>query len=429
MTVIGKITSVLDLLDDERDKGVKTEYKSLLQNSSVTKSIPPLLLKRRNNEKSISLLVNDWAKERSLNSLRNNFPTIEDIDNLRNSMSSTGTNTRFPRISRVSSRTMRYSDYCQLRNKWPEHFSCYLTSKLFLDLCRPGNHTILPDELFSHLTFQSNAIDYYIILRRIDRENSGSINKKQLSKFVNLVSKNYEFVDDIEDKFDNGRKYYIIFVVERFFSMLDPLGTNSISIDNLVSCNLFSELVKLEEYSPVKPNTFGESQCSLYIQQFLDMDGDNDGFLTQDDLLHMPDTRFTYSFVEQLFDTMIVSGKFDFYWFCRFKNAYTHLGKPWANLIFFDIIDIDKNNIINETEINYFYHDLSRDFEDYYEKDPPLFQDYENTILDLCSMTKSFMTKEEYIKSSESAKLTQLLIDLKPYVKFENNDNIPARGM
>ena len=432
MSLLNDTKNMIKIMEEEDNTETKREYCNLLENSGVINEIPPFYSKKQGKQPTIKAMINNWAKEKSLISLRRNFPTIDDIDELRNSIikSDFAGSGGLQKFTRSMPRTMKYSDYCKLRNKWPEHFSCYLTSKLFLDLCRPDNHTIYPEELFSHLSLQSYAIDYYRLMMKRDILNKGALEKKEFYQFIDDVSKNYSFLDEIIEIYpNNGKVRYVNYVTERFFVELDPLHSGSISIDNIMSSDLFLELIRLEEFTEARPNIFGKPKVLLYFKQFDEMDGDDDETLTKDDILHMPETRFTMSFVDQLFDSMVAYDKFDFRMFCRFKNAYTELGKPWANQLLFDIMDIDKNGVIDETEINYFYHDISRDFEDFFEADPPKFQDLVNELLDICSARTSVITKKEFIENSEVSKLIKNLIDLKALGKWERSDDVPSRGM
>ncbi|OHT10997.1 hypothetical protein TRFO_19490 [Tritrichomonas foetus] len=421
MSLLANTEKVLNFLDENNE--VRKEYHRLLEASNLNSAVPPFFSSNSSGQQMVYSAVMKLTKDNILSTMRKQYPRIMDINNLR---------IEFQKMKfQASPKYMKYSEYCALKQKWPEKYSNYLTSKLFFDLSIPQFHTIRPEDLYMHLSIQSVALTFYHKLMQIDKKNKGALTKTKFSLFVRDISSRFPFMENIIKTYaEDGQSMYIVFVTEKFFTELDPLQTGTISIQKIISSELFLELIKLEidrQNNRSTKNIFCEQLALLYFDDFYDMDTDEDGILAKDDLLHMPSTRFTESFVNRLFDSMILSEVFDFSWFCRFKSAYNNLGKPWANQIFFDILDIDNNGEINETEMNYFFHDLSRDFSEFFKRDPPSFKDYINELRDSCSITNS-IAKSEFIQSKESYKLVKHLVDLKAYAKWECGEDIPARS-
>lgn len=416
-------SNVPQLLNDSKYDETKKEYEQIYQRLSDT-SIPPFLIKSSSKSTNLYRIIMNFIKKNSISALRERFPTIEDADQLNEAIKSLNTNS-FPSL-RQRAKQLKYSDYCIIKEKCP-HLSQFLTSKLFLDLSNKTNHTVFQNDLISHVIVQSYSVEYCIKLIQKDKKNTGSLTKSQFIKFVQEISQDFEFVDDLSDAIEKGFFIYCSYVTERFFVSLDPLKTGRISIENIVESDLFLCLVKLAERDGT-PNPFDDKAAMHFLNEFIQMDGDKDGLLTKDDLLHMPGTRFTLSFVDQVFDTIASSCMTDFGWYFRFKIAYGNLGKPWANLFFFDIMDIDKNNELNETEVNYFFHDLALDYEDFYQKDHPPFENFATELFDICSATSSRISKDEFINLTEAPKFVKHLVDLAAFAKWEHNDTIPVRG-
>ena len=419
--IVRKNTSTI--LKDTKYDGIREEYEKLIENQDDD-YIP--VFQSPEKHPSVYKILMDWVKRQSMSETFNNYPLIDDIDNL-NQVINTMNSNNFASL-RQKVKKLKYSEYYILKTKCPK-MAPFLTAKLFLDLASRSNHTVFQSDLIGHLVIQSFSVNYYIKLLRLDKKNRGSLTKTEFFKFVNELKDDYEFVDELADKFgEDAKTRYAIFVMERFFAVLDPFKTGFISIENIIQNELFASLVKLADEYDLRPNPFDENNASLYLSHFDSMDGDEDGLLTKDDLLHMPGTRFTESFVDQVFDVLNPTSKADFAWFCNFKWAYTNLGKPWANQIFFDIMDIDKNNELNETEMNYFYHDLSRDYIDYFEHDPPSFQSYANELFDICGAKDSVITKSDFIQLTDAAKYVKHLVDLIAFAKWDVDKVIPMRG-
>lgn len=415
--------NVPQLISDSKYKETVDEYNRIRQ-QSVESFIPPFEIKNSKNA-NIYMKILSWIKKQSVAEVRKKYPKLEDIDQLQDAIKNLNTG-RFPSLH-SKPKILKYSDYCIIREKCPD-LSQFLTTKLFFDLSNKVNHTIYPSVLISHIAMQSYSVDYCIKLIQKDKKNTGSLTKTQFLKFIQQISQDFEFIDDINELIDKGSFLYCSYVTERFFVTLDPLKIGRISIENIMKSDLFHLLLKLAAEKDGMPNPFDDKAALLYLNEFIQMDGDKDGILTKDDLLHMPGTRFTYSFVDQIFDTIASNCITNFAWYFRFKIAYSNLGRPWANLFFFDVMDIDKNNELNETEVNYFFHDLALDYEDFYQKDHPPFENFSNELFDICNASSSRITKKEFINLTEASKFVKHLVDLAAFASWEHNDTIPIRG-
>ncbi|OHT09849.1 hypothetical protein TRFO_04368 [Tritrichomonas foetus] len=419
MSLLASTAKLQAFLDT--DKEIKQEYNQLLRSSHIDDKIPPFLFNSDPDNKNVQNIVMNIIKisrKRSMTTIFKKYPKSYDIKLLRK---------EFLKLNpKEIPRFLKYSDYRVLQSKWETKFPGILTAQLFLKLCKSIRKTINPDDLFFHLTIQATILRYYQIIFFKTPMRNNAITKLELGRVVEEITKDYDFLNDIEVKFpEEGKPYYIAFVVELFFCELDPLHTGFILIDDFLTSDLFMYLVKLETIGDNPSNLFGSGGFYLYYDHFTSMNYDDSGILTKDDLLYMKGTRFTSSFIDRIFDSCNV---LDFSWFCRFKHSYNKLGRPWANFFFFDILDIDKNGEINDTEINHFYHDLSKDFESFMNEKPLSFHEFTIQLIDQCNMQNSSMTKEEFVNSKLVNIFVRSLVDLKAFVKMENGREIPSRG-
>lgn len=416
--------SISQLLHDSKYDETRKEYE-LLHQKSEESLIPPFIIKNTTKSSNFYSAIMKWIKKKSMSSIREMFPTLDDVDQLREAITSLNTS-NFPTL-RQRIKQLKYSDYCIIKEKCP-HLSQFLTSKLFLELCNKVNHTVYQNDLVSHVAIQSYAVDYCIKLIQKDKKNVGSLTKTQFIKFVQQISDEFEFIDDLSESIEKGKILYCFYLTERFFVTLDPLKTGRIAIENIIASDLFHFLLKLAAEGNTSPNPFDDKTALLFMDEFMGMDSDKDGLITKDDILRMPGTRFTVSFVDRIFDTIASSCMTDFGWYFRFKIAYSNLGKPWANILFFDVMDIDENNELNETEVNYFFHDLSQDYADFYQREHPPYENFSAELFDICGATSLKITKAEFINLTEASKFVKHLVDLAAFAKWENNDTIPPRG-
>jgi Ca2+-binding EF-hand superfamily protein len=419
MTVFASTARILEILEDLGHNEVSAEFKDLSKNSSVSSTVPWFY---SNSPSSLSSIINSWATERSAAALSEDYPNDEYIASLQRAFSQlTSNRSRFPSLGLSAPvKSLRYTEYLQLRQQSPEKMQSILTSKLYVELCT-GSLTTCPfDSLIQYLQTLADCVVHYTALLKFDQSHSGVISESDFVAYVRDFSAKLSFVPP--DHFDD----YVLFVTERILVVVDPLRAKRISIRALMNETIMISWVTMRSASDVTRQPLGPEIFDMLRHAFEGLDSDKDGYVTAEDLTHMSDCRLLLVFCTRACEVIAGDTKLNFGQFLRFRFVWDSAGYAWANTILFDILDIDSNGLITIFEMHYFYKQMMAKFNERFPDDqrkPPL-EAFMSEAFDICQSTDDGITKDNFVKSRGSESVLKHMLDLRSFVKSELNEDI-----
>lgn len=418
--------TVISILKRKGKNRELEEFEKLLEEEPDEEEIPAFHFSKESQLNIMANIISSIALHVSSRQLYNSYPNFNDIEQLRKSFEMMTTNKNSTKSRNDSApKTLSYSQYKQLKEKWPQQLQYILSSRLFLEIGGQSNHTINVEELFKHLYLISKCVQSILKLYNYDPVQSDIINEDDFICYVSDSTSNFSFIDDVEEKMDNFRDYYCTFVAQRILVVLDPLRLGQISIQSLIKDPLYLYFVMIgTDYGDGKKNPFSYDIALSVAQEFEEIDSDDDGFLCPSDLRNLNGALLIPIFINKVFEIIVGDGDFDYTWFVRFRVSWDNLGAPWANAIFFDVMDIDADGFITRFDLNYYYRDLIASYKPLYpDRPPPSFEFITNEFFDMFGATLS-ISKENFIKSRSTESLVRQFVDLKAFVKCEANEDI-----
>ena len=412
MSLLADSDKIIETLDEMGCINEKEEYEKMIENSEPI--VPNFFLTPHN---SIAKKITTLAIENVTKHLEDSYLTKQHVDLLKS---------EFAKISSPSSlsgnsmsKIMTYSQYCQLRQFLPENLSQILSAKLFLEIGGNSLHTINAQELFRYLYMIPACISHYNRILTLDKTHSGYLTEQDLNTYVKESLPNFPYVEEATEQRYDYSNLFISYAVQRFLVVLDPLGIGRISINQMVKENIFLNFV-LYGINEDRPNQFREELVQNLIDEYDDLDEEQDENLTAENLLNCSGIKFTKTFVQRVMEVLGKS-KNDFGWFVRFRVAWDNLGTKWANTVFFDVMDIDGDDKITQFEVNYFYRDIEAYFQQTHPKEKLVpAESLLDEKLDMAGATKGEITREMFINSPSSEQIVKQLVDLKSYAKWES---------
>ncbi|OHS98208.1 EF hand family protein [Tritrichomonas foetus] len=423
MNLFSQPSTLIDALKRNGRDEIINEYVNFLNNPQKNNEIPKFFISESRTSKSYRLssfanVMISLANRESFHSILESYPSFQDVQNLRDAYDDMSRNSH--------TRVIKYTQYKQLRLKWPEKFQTILSSKLFVEIGGHSMHTINVDELFKYLDMIPRCVSHFIRLNQYDIMKNGSISEGSFFDYINDMTDRLHFIDEFMQYNSNFRDHFIDFVGNRILIVLDPFRVGKVLIHNLIQNQLYLSFVILESSSDDKSrNPFSPNTIMNYINEFEAIDQNNDGLLNPEDLFKIQDTRFTKAFVDRIFDVLSGNGPIDFSWYLRFRFVWDNLGTKWANQIIFDVLDVDGDGFISLFEMNYFYREIAKNFQDIYpEKQLPTLDSWANEQFDHLNVTSSAISKEMFIKSRDVDMLVRQLTDLRTFCKCEFSEDI-----
>ena len=403
MNILSQPDSVIFLLNKTGRYEISKYYAELINGSPKSKEIPKFFISdlqssKNNYHYTFSSLLISLATNHSFQSIINSYPSYQDIQDLHDAYEKMPKNTP-PRV-------IKYSQYKQLRQQWPESLQPILSSRLFIEIGGHSTHTINADEFFKRLDVIPCCVEHFIRLNQYDLLKTGSIDEKSFIEYVTDMSNNLSFIEQQSKNYPDFHQRFIDYVSTAIFTFLDPIRTGKILINELIRNNFYLDFVMLESLADnMEDNHFSPMTTMKYINEFNQIDHDGDGFLSQEDLYSIPNTRFTKAFVDRVFEVTTTNISTNFSWYIRFRLMWDMPDTKWANQIMFDIFDVDGDGKITFFEINYFYREIKNISDLQF---PPL-DSWMNEMFDHYGVTDSCITKKMFIDSFMSHSLRQLV--------------------
>lgn len=413
-----------DFIQQCVSENVAKEYLKLYSESCIDQSIPifrPKYATGNQTAKAISNALTELANSNVAMEIVKQFPDMDEILELPQKMRDIVNPRSFLTRSNVSMR-LKYSQYMQLREQVSESMKKVLTSKLFLDLWLPTTRSVVADSIVQHLVLMRYSYDYYAKLMQLE---SDIISERDFAKIVEQAVDHYPFIPDFLDDNPQFVGDYVTYIVQRVFVALDPLKIHAVPIGQLIAEPLFFEFVKLEDLDDdaATPMEFSPYVVKRFVDDFKLLDADGDGILTKEDLMVMRNKRFTECFIDRVME--VLPGNMDMEWFIRFEAMYKNLGKPWANRIVFDILDVNGDGVFNEIEFQLFYNAIAKECAEH--TDPPEYGQVAGEIFDMCQATTNSLTKEEFVNCSRAGTLVHTLVDLMSFIQNQCDDDVGPR--
>ena len=419
---------VSEYLDRTGAAGTRAEYLKLLENSSLYENIPQFTnVESDEFGPTVYKYLNEIGRERAIEMCSKKLPDLAEIERLQITFLKSA-NSSLPLSPRPNAPIqISYPQYLQLKEKCSPEMQVMLTSKLFLDLCPSTSRSIHLERLMRHMRMMRSCADFYIELLKYDHDKVGIITEEDFMKYVKEIVAGLPFMDLFMDDNPDFTVCYSQFIVHRFLVSLDPLRKKAVRIERIVHDPLFIQFVRLDEWEQVQRTDLDPLAAKRLASGFHTLDTDKDGKITRDDLLYISAFRFSELFVDRLVMTLPGNGEMNLEWFFRFIFMYTSLGKPWANEIMFDVLDIDGNGIINEYEYHLFFHALMKDYREVCDRPEPSYDILAVEAFDMCNATHNSMTKEHFTKSLKAGTFTRNLVDLRCLVQWLHSDDVGAR--
>ncbi|UXI17274.1 fork head domain transcription factor slp2-like [Sarcoptes scabiei] len=253
--------------------------------------------------------------------------------------------------------------------------------------------------------------------------------------------------------------FYVCVVVRKFFFFLDPNRHNRIKIIDILFSGFLDELLELryecsdhqlqlQVQNQSNQNNFNNhtnsnhcqssvsspiswfsaaNTCRLY-NTYLALDEDGNGLISKTEFKKFG--NFNEYFVEQLFNVRITyNQEIDFKTFIDIVLALENRKEIQSAYFFFQILDINQNNYLNDFVLRYFFKAIENQMRNQ-NQEPISFDDFSNEIYDMIRPKyPRHITFDDLIDSGYSDTIISILIDFNGFYAYENRDsNIQVRN-
>ena len=266
----------------------------------------------------------------------------------------------------------------------------------------------------------------------------GFINESELERFVLAKIPEIGACQELPESF---YPYYVFTASKRFLFFLDSRRTRRISVKKLAHSAVMEELLFLQRISQntdyidqqttnqITANWFSGSNALRVFSLYVDLDLDQNGMLSQDELLaftgpNNDQAQLTRTAVRRIFEENITYHpmEMDYKTFLDLYLALEYKSTVEAMTYFWRILDIDKCGKLTPTSIKYFYTDIYTSLRATGYEAPAV----DNVIVEVYDILgcNSDPTFEEFISSDQGHVVISMLLDVNGFWQYDNRESL-----
>ncbi|VDK75608.1 unnamed protein product [Litomosoides sigmodontis] len=383
------------------------------------------------------------------------LPTNEDIELFRTTLRNYATYSRSE-----DGKVMDYYGYKQVMSIAPKALQDFLSTKIFMELLQISNAKdrgiVTVDSIIDYLLTKKDKLSKLIQLHYYDSASKGYFSVEDLQNFLEEeVLPHIPSLANLNEEEPMLQDYYLCMATRKFFFLLDPMQQKRIRIVDIVASGLLEELetlnkslngsanndgnesAEIEQMEDVpisKLNWFSKRNLLRIKELYEQLDADGNGLLSFSEMIGFQ--HVTNSFMQRVFEVQQTydNDEIDLRGFCDLllamenKSASLSFERSALNY-YFRVLDVDGDNLLSASDLNFFYRDLARMLEKCLEESEslkaPSFEDIKNEIFDMCnSKSPEGITLKELISSGKGATVVGMLTDLDAFFEYENREDI-----
>merc|ERR1719277_1611089 len=192
----------------------------------------------------------------------------------------------------------------------------------------------------------------------------GYLREKDMENFIFELIPTLPQLSTLQEEF---YPFYVFTAVRKFFFFLDPKRTGRVRIRDLLSSQIIIELYELRQEQPLgaseaESNWFSMQSALKVYGAYLELDVDQNGMLSKNELSHYGSGMLTDVFIDRVFeeyqtyrDAETGEREMDYKTFLDFVLAMDNKNTKQAIQYFWKLIDIHHKGYLDGFVINYFF--------------------------------------------------------------------------
>ena len=251
--------------------------------------------------------------------------------------------------------------------------------------------------------------------------------------------------------------FYVAHCVRKLHLLLEPKDKRGVPVDTLLLSAELAQFFALsaeerradDNAADDESNWFSLASAIRTYRQFLDLDADQDGMLSAEELMHYAEGLMTLTpaFVRRLFEVVhTYDGRLDYKGYLDFVISCEHRSHPACLAYLFRALDLHSRGYIGVFEVNYFVRDIVQGLLDTGDE-PPDLSTIVDEVFDLAKMRKPTVrkynrgrpfdgfdssdpmqppriTRAELQSCGAGAIIVQMLIDVQGFWNWDNREQL-----
>merc|ERR1712151_1233188 len=225
--------------------------------------------------------------------------------------------------------------------------------------------------------------------------------------------------------------------VRKFFFFLDPKRTGRVHIRDLLSSRILPELYELRQEQPLaardaESNWFSMQSALKVYGAYLELDVDQNGMLSKNELSRFGSGMLTDVFIDRVFEEYQTyregetnEREMDYKTFLDFVLAMENKNTKQAIQYFWKLIDIQHTGFLDGFVINYFFRAVLRVLQTRDGHEAVSVDDVKDEIFDMVkAKTPGVITVQDLVNCRQGGTVLSMLIDAAAFWRYDNRESL-----
>ncbi|XP_046686350.1 serine/threonine-protein phosphatase 2A regulatory subunit B'' subunit gamma-like [Homalodisca vitripennis] len=324
---------------------------------------------------------------------------------------------------------INYENFCKVAKLAGPKCKSYLSPVVFAKLQQDdvfGRVSIM--SLFNYVMRKVWLHQTRIGLSLYDDAGHGFLCESDLENYIQDLIPTLLQLDGLEKSFHS---FYVCTAVRKFLFFLDPLRTGKVRIQDILACSFLDDLLQLRDKElskdKQKSNWFSATSALRVYGQYLNLDKNQNGMLSKEELAGYGTGTLTKVFLERVFqECLTYDGEMDYKTYLDFVLALENQHEPQSLHYLFRILDIKNQGYLDTFCLNYFFREIQEQMSQY-KQNAVSFQDVKDEMFDMIKpVDPTKITLQDLLNSGQGETLVSILIDLNGFWTYENREAMVA---
>jgi Ca2+-binding EF-hand superfamily protein len=303
----------------------------------------------------------------------------------------------------------------------------------FLQFRRDKHGRVSLNEFYEYACRHRDLCEERITLSHFDPTGDGHLREVHLeSYFFDFINR----IPSLRALQEDFNHFYVFTAVRKFFFFLDRQGQRKLASKDILSSPVFGELHELrqqewdEDLPRCQENWFSARSSLRVYREYLELDVDQNGMLSKEELSRYSNGSLTTLFVERIWQEYRTyrseeTGQYemDYKQFLDFTLAMENQKTPQSLQWFWRILDVDKNGYIDAGIVKMFFNQVLAGIAAHN-------QPVEVNCLDVCDeifdMAKPKhpcrITLKDLIACGVGDTIVTMLVDVTEFLSYDTSD-------
>lgn len=322
-----------------------------------------------------------------------------------------------------------YTDYKRVAALAGPKLKPYFTANIFARLQQGdayGRVSIM--SLFNYVMRKVWLQQTRVGLSLYDATGQGYLREADLESYIADLLPTLPQLEGLESSFHS---FYICTAVRKFIYFLDNLRAGRVRILDVLVCSFLDNLLELRDEELSKElqeqNWFSAPSALRVYGQYLNLDRDHNGMLSQSELANYGSGTLTQPFLERIFQTCLTyGGEMDYKTYLDIVLTLENRSEPQALAFLFRMLDFNEKGYLDAFVLNYFFRAIQEQMQAHGAA-PVSFEDVKDELFDMVRpKNPERITLNDLYACGQADTFISILIEFHRFWTYENREAVTA---